>query len=291
MVDYHYTPPFDYSNGLRDIVNSICQTVDEREQDAVPSVVWSSDSTVVVPSGGTVSLVASPSDPVMDVQVPVVPGDITASGPGAVTATIDHTSGQSVTITLAATGGDAVVTHVQLRGVTVPVARRNIVCASDPYSIGIHGTKVFQGTIPWATSEDVQAVESVILAQYSERSPIIQLHVQVKDDAHLHQILERSISDRITIVNGELVMNAEFYIENISHTVLRNDPDKLPVHEAVFGCDRIIRSPITNPFTFDKVGAGFDDGQFGGLVADDPATIFIFDHPTNGKFDTGVFGT
>ena len=50
-------------------------------------------------------------------------------------------------------------------------------------------------------------------------------------------------------------------------------------------------SPVQNPFTFDEVGAGFDQGEFGGTAVDNPDTVFIFDHVTQGQFDTGVFAT
>ena len=46
-----------------------------------------------------------------------------------------------------------------------------------------------------------------------------------------------------------------------------------------------------NPFTFDKAGAGFDDGVFDPTGFDDPDAVFIFDHPVQGQFDLGQFGT
>ncbi len=64
-----------------------------------------------------------------------------------------------------------------------------------------------------------------------------------------------------------------------------------PVHYVSFGCEQAGIVVSDNPFTFDKTGAGFDDGVFGGTGSDDPATVFIFDHPTQGQFDVGRFGT
>lgn len=290
-MSFDYTPPFEYANGWRDIVNVVAQTVNERVPNAQISVVWSTDSLLSVPSGSTVTLKVALSDPVLDAVTPTYPVDLMKTGAGTLTAVLDRASGQSVSIDLTASGGDVVVSYIQLRARPVPVTRMISIDEEDPYSVGIHGERRFQGDIPWANVNDAAAVADTVLSQYSERSPIVRLHVQAKDTAHLQQMLTRTVSDRITIVNGEMGLNGDFFIEQVSHTIYRTDPDKLPVHETVFGCDRILEASIANPFTFDKTGAGFDDGQFAGLISDNPSTIFIFDHATQGQFDTGVFGT
>lgn len=288
---FDYVPPFEYANGWRDIVNVVQKSVEERVPDSQITVVWSTDALFSVPSGSTVTVTVVTSDPMMSAVTPTAPVDIITTGAGTLTSALNRTSGQSISIDLTAAGGDVVVAYLQLRARLLPVSRMISVDEEDPYSIGIHGVRRFQGDIPWANANDTMAVADTILAQYSERSPIVRLHVQAKDTAHLQQMLTRTVSDRVTIVNGEMGLNGDFFIEQVAHTIYRTDPDKLPVHETVFGCDRIISGPIVNPFTFDKSGAGFDQGQFAGLVVDDPTTIFIFDHPTQGQFDTGVFGT
>jgi hypothetical protein len=58
----------------------------------------------------------------------------------------------------------------------------------------------------------------------------------------------------------------------------------------VLGCERDLEAP-DNVFTFDQRGAGFDQGVFDLAPADNPATVFIFDDPVQGRFDTGIFGT
>jgi hypothetical protein len=42
-----------------------------------------------------------------------------------------------------------------------------------------------------------------------------------------------------------------------------------------------------NPFTFDKVGAGFDDGTFDPIGCSDPGEVWIWD--TQSEFDVNTF--
>jgi hypothetical protein len=56
-----------------------------------------------------------------------------------------------------------------------------------------------------------------------------------------------------------------------------------------FGVEKI-PPVVTNPFTFDLAGAGFDQGQFVGGGIDNPATMFRLDTAGQG-FDQGVFSS
>lgn len=291
MTTFDYTPPFEYTNGWRDIANSVSEDVNELIPDPSRSVVWRTENTFDIAGGATTTVVVSLNDPAVDAIAPEAGTDFSFTGIGTVTTALNRDSGQTISILLTAVGGAVTVTSLQLRARLLRIARTVNVSLSDPFSIGQFGLKSFQGSIPLATINDVLAVEETILNQYSQRTPIVKLHVQVKDTAHLTEILTRTISDRITIINGELALSGDFFVENVAHTIYRNDPDKLPVHEVVFGCDQVMGSPIANPFTFDVVGAGFDQGMFASLVADDPNKIFIFNDAMQGRFDFGVFAT
>jgi hypothetical protein len=115
------------------------------------------------------------------------------------------------------------------------------------------------------------------------------MRVVAQDPTHLVQILSRTLSDLITIRNDELGLDAGFYIEQLEHTITRIDPDKPPIHALVVGCEKVRDAPNKNPFTFDKTGAGFDDGFFDPIGADDPDTVWIWD--SQSEFDTHEFGT
>lgn len=291
VTGFSYTAPFEYETGWRDIVNSVEATVDERQPDGSVSPVWETQTPFTISSGQTVSISVTTSEPMTGAITPVLNTDYLHTGPGTVTATLSRTSGRTITINLTAATGASTVTFLQLRARLVPVSNMIRVAATDPGSISTFGERRFPGQIPWATANDVAAVADVILSHYAQRRPIVKMRVVAQDPDHLEQILGRTISDRITIRNGELGLDADFFIEQVSHTIRRINPERQPIHAAVFGCERVRVSPVQNPFTFDEVGAGFDQGEFGGTAVDNPDTVFIFDHVTQGQFDTGVFAT
>ena len=291
VTGFDYTAPFVYLHGWRDIINSATFAVEERAPDPVFSVVWSTSTTIVVRDGETVTIDVQADEPFMDLQDLVAGVDAIWNFAVVLTADQFRRSGQSTRIDLKATGGTAVITYLQVRGRSVPVVRTTRVTAEDSVSIASHGKRSYPDTAPWVNTHDALAVASLIIAHYSERRPAVRMRVVAQDPAHLVQILSRSISDRIHIRNDELGLDEDFFIENISHTIRRINPEKLPVHAVVFGCERTLLTSGSNPFTFDKAGAGFDDGTFGLFGVDDPNTVFIFDHPTQGQFDVGLFGT
>ena len=291
VTGFSYTAPFEYETGWRDIVNSVETVVDERQPDIEVDPVWESDSPFSISSGETVSIAVTTNEPMTNAITPQLNSDYFHTGPGTVTVVLSRLSGQTIIIQLTAAGGASTVTFLRLRARLIPVARMIRVTATDPASIGTFGERRFPGQIPWATANDTAAVADVILSHYAQRRPIVKMRVVAQDPDHLEQILGRTISDRITISNGELGLDSDFFIEQVSHTIRRINPERPPIHAGVFGCERVRVSPTQNPFTFDKVGAGFDQGVFGGTAIDDPDLIFIFDDLVQGQFDTGVFAT
>lgn len=288
-ITFEYTPPFEYQHGWRDIVNVVQEDVNERRPDFDSSVVWSSDDPFSVTIGQTLELRIVATDPFRNAIVPVLGVDYQSVGVGIVSMTLSRTSGQAVTLRITAIGGDLTILNLQLRARPIPVTRTIQVTEADPLSISVHGEKAYPNDIPLVTANDVSAVAQVILAHYSMRRPIIRMRVVACDPDHLIQIFSRTISDKIRIINSELGMDAEFFIERLDHVISKIDPQKSPIHSVVFGCERELDDPNTNPFTFDKIGAGFDDGFFDPLAANDPATMWIWD--SQSEFDVNRLAT
>jgi hypothetical protein len=294
VPDYQFIPPFEYSHGWRDIVNDVTFSVEERQPDAGLSTVWESNSTVSLAIGQSVTIDVQASDPFLDAQDIEDGTDIIYSGAGVPSVLLSRRSGQSAAITITATGGSVTITYLRLRARSVPVVRTVQVAAADSTSISRHGQRTYGDEAPWAGTYDALAVAQLLLAAYSERRPTVSLRIVSSDLAHHLQVVQRQISDLITIRNSELGLFGEFFIENIQHALARmagQDDCPGPVHYATFGCERSGIVIPDNPFTFDKPGAGFDDGVFDPTAADNPETVFIFDHPTQGQFDFGQFGT
>lgn len=290
VTGFHFTKPFTYSHGWRDIINSVAFEVSEREVDSALSVVWSSDSTISLAIGESTEITVS-GEPFMNAVTPVAGTDFTVSGAGTVQVVLDRTSGASAKITLLAIGGSVVVSNLQLRARAIPVQRTIKIVRKDSGSISAHGEKTYPDPAPWANAQDAAAIANMILLHYAQRRPTVQLRVVTSDPAHFIQVLTRTISDRIHITNGEMGLDDDFFVERVTHTITRrNMTGRAPVHTVVLGCEKQLET-TANPFRFDVRGAGFDQGVFDPIQADDAATVFIFDHPTQGKFDTGLFGT
>lgn len=292
VTGFHFTDDtFVYSNGWKDIVNSVSFDVDIRQPDLELSAVWSSSDTISLTNGESRVLNVSGSDPFMNAVTPIVGTDFTLSGAGTLTVMLDRTSGASATITITAVGGSVQVLSMQLRAQAVRVTNTVKVELQDGVSIGEHGEKSYPDTAPWTGPNDALALATLVIQRYSERLPTVQLRVVSENPSHWKQVVGRNIGDRITIQYDEMGMDADFFIESIAHTVQRIWTTKPPVHAVVFGCERCPDSAPSNPFTFDKRGAGFDQGVFDPVASDDPHTIWIWDDPVQGTFDGGLFAT
>jgi hypothetical protein len=287
-----YTPPFVYQHGWRDIVNDVLQDVDQRSQNTDLTAVWNTSSPFSILTGQTIEIKAVASDPFLVAVAPTATGsepDIVYTGTGTVTTTLSRTSGQSTIIRVTSVGGPATILSMQLRARAIPVGRTIQIREQDPASITLHGLRTYPQDIPLATANDVEAVSEVIVAQYATRRPLVSMRIVAQDPTHLVHIFARTVSDLITIRNDELGLDAGFYIEQLDHTITRINPDRPPIHALVVGCEKVRDAPNVNPFTFDKTGAGFDDGFFDPIAADDPNTVWIWD--TQSEFDTHEFGT
>lgn len=286
-----FTAPFTYSHGWRDIVNSVQFDVEERQVDSVYSAVYSTSDIISLGIGQSFELTFSGNDPFIDAITPVLNTDYSTSGPGVLNVTLSRTSGASAKLTLLAVGGAVVVQTLQVRAHAIPIVRAVKISRIDAESITTHGERSYPGHAPWANANDADAIASMVLIRYAQRRPTIQLRIVTQDPVHFVQVLERTVGDRITVINDEMGLNSDFFIERVTHQIQRfNQSGKPPVHSVVFGCekDQVLSA---NPFRFDVRGAGFDQGTFDPIQTDDPDSVFIFDDPVQGQFDLGLFGT
>ena len=256
-----FSQPMTYDTGWRDIVNTIIVPVGQRNQAAL-GVVWQTDATIAVPAGSTTTVIAQSGDPFTSAVTPVAGTDYTLLT-GAATASLSRTSGQAVTITFTDSGAGSIVTALQLRASPVTVARTVQVSVTDTASQTAYGRRGLPSGIDLgdATVEDVVAVATTLVTRYAQRKPIVTIPVANLNDKRLTQQLARDLSDRVHITDTETGLNADFFIEQISH--------------ATSGTGRV----LTTTFGCEKADAT------------SPANVFVFDDATNGKFGTGKFGT
>lgn len=256
-----YSMPMSYDTGWRDIVNTIIVSVDQRSQ-AELTAVWSTDGAIAVPAGTSVTVIAQASDPFLNAVTPVAGTDYTLLT-GAATAALSRTSGQSTTITFTDAGAGSIITDLQLRANPVTVARTVQVSVTDAASQTAYGVRGLPSgiDISGASVEDVVAVATTYVTRYAQRQPIVTIPVNNLNDKRLTQQLARDLSDRVHITDTELGLNADFFIDQISHVTSGHGR----VLTTTFGCEK--------------------------ADATSPANVFTFDAATNGKFNTGKFGT
>lgn len=280
-----YSAPVSYDQGWRDVYNVVVISVDERSPEPELSAIWSSDLTYSILSGSTYTITATSNDPFIGAITPVAGTDYQLRS-GSALITLSQTAGKSLTISIAATG-DTVIDTLQIRGYSVPVVRTVRIEEQQDTSIVRYGRKSYPDNAKLASLEDARALADITLSYRSERLPTFQFTIIGDRDARLDQGFGRNLSDRITIVNAELGMNRDFYIEQIDHVL----PLGGLFPRTTFGCEAT-PPQADSPFTFDDATLGkFGTGKFGSAPLDVASTIFIFDHATQGKFGTGLFAT
>lgn len=288
---FGYTAPFVYIHGWRDIINHVSQDVEIRTPEPGISEVWRDGGFYQIAAGETLSLNTVSSGPFFITTDfgPFVEFD-SISGAASLSISISRTSGQSVMLHLEAVGAPVSFTGIRLLARRLSSESLAKVDEEDSSSVQRHGDKFYPFDIVWADKNNVEALAQIILAHYAERRPTVQMRITSCDADHLLQILTRTISDRITIRNDELRLFSDFFVESVAHTIQRINTEQGVVHSVILGCEKTLEV-MNDCFTFDKVGAGFDQGVFCGEGIDNPETVFIFDDLDNGQFDFGVFGT
>lgn len=276
-----FSDPVEYNIGFRDLINSVDYAVEEREPGEFVTF-WVTDSTFTVAAGETLEIIAHADDPLFDVAVPEVDTDYTLLQ-GTVEITLNRTSGKTFTISIFGTTA-AYIEGMKLRSYGALVRRTFSVTASNPDSITKYGIAHpdEQFAPKWLSKPDAKAISDRIVALRGERLPIMSFTVKNANDTRKVQMLSRTISDRVTIVEAQTGTNHDHYIERVKHSI--GEGGKL--HSVEFGCERV--QTTATQFMFDVAGAGFDQGTFGLSSTDDATTVFILDDSTSGhRLGTG----
>lgn len=251
-----FSGPLVYDQGWRDVVNDVAFDVEERAPEADLSEIWTTDQTYVIAPSTSVYVTFSTDEPFLDADVSSY--EVLTGSAGI---NIDPTQGTSATLQIYSGGTGGTVTNIKVTGHKVAVSRTITVSASDATSIAAYGSKSGPDSAGKASTEDAQALANLAVMQRKVRLPIVSLDINSDNATRLAQIMNRNLSDRITIVDAETGLNRDFTVEQIKHSVTEAGL----LHTTTFGCEAV------------PTGAGLDD----------PTTVFIFDHPTNGKFGTG----
>ncbi len=275
--------PITYNHGWAEIVNAVSVEVPLRQVDPNLSAVWSTQGLLTVVAGVDLTLTATASTAFTGAVVPEQDTDYVLQS-GTLAITLSQTSGQSTVITLSSAGG-AIIQDLQLRA--YPIDSTGItVTVEDSSSVAQFGPKTIESSLlpVWANQYDVFAILSLLIAKRAGRLPTLQVTMRGAGNAlRLAECLGRNLSDRVHITESLTGLDSDCFIEQIAHVVDQGGAQ----HVTTFGVEKV-PPLVTNPFTFDVSGEGFDQGLFAGGGLDNPATMFRFDTAGVG-FDQGVF--
>lgn len=282
-----YSAPLEYDHGWKDIVNVVSHAVPVRQLSGELSAVWQTSGLISISDGETVPVAARASSAFSGAVVPEAGTDYTLLS-GVVSMTLSRTAGQSTTVYVTASGGPAVISDLQVRAYALETVSTRIVSAEETVSIGRYSRRGLPvGRDPvWAGVNDVVAIADLILAQRAERLPVISLTMRGANDTRLTQQLSRNLSDRVTVVNAELGLNGDCYIEQISHTI----SDAGEMHTTVFGLERVPTVASGLLILDDATLGKLDVGKLGGIGQSAASTVFILDDATQGQLGVGLLG-
>jgi hypothetical protein len=285
VVEPCFGRPFSYDEAWGNVINTASIAVPIRRQ-GLPSVVWSSTDVIDLSTGQTKLIKAVPSDPFLNAIAPVMTTDITVSaGSATVTATLDRTSGGAVTIFLTAPGPSRILA-LQLRASPVPVARTETVTLSDASSVADYGARSHPD-IPFASVNDVTAIVNATLAMRAQPLPVIQVTFQVGGTTTTQMqraaaVLARNLSDRVTVVEPETQLSADFYVESISHELTGDEN-----HVVTVGLEAC-PTQVANVLILGSATRGIlGTNRLGKQGLDDPSTVFVLGTSVLG---TGLLG-
>lgn len=231
--------PISYNAGLQNVVN--IATVTQKERSAkTAAAVWSATQTIVMAPGETRTIVARGSDIFTAARTPTVAnGDITVSAGSFTSTSLDRTSGATCTITLVADTSGATVTALRLWAQLVSVDSTTF--ASN--SVDTSASRVKYGIRPYPLNtraeialNTLQDFCNAIVGLYALPRPVVVITVNNNDAARLTQILNRTLSDRITVIDTASGFSGDVFIERIEHAIQRGGT----LHLVNFGCEKVV---------------------------------------------------
>lgn len=227
---------FRYDPGMKDVIN-ICRTEVKVRSLGSLAKVWELGETLTLGGNETRKIKATSSDPFKDAATPVVSTDYTVSAGSVSTVALDRTSGQSCTISITAGVNGATITGLQLRAKALTVTSTTAVEST----IDTGTSKIRYGVRELALESraeialnDARDLVNAVVSLYQEPRPTVFITVNNGHADRLTQLLSRKISDRITIVEPQTGLNADFFIEQIRGSISEGGKS----HSVTFGCEK-----------------------------------------------------
>jgi hypothetical protein len=224
-----------YDPGFKNIYNRATYVTRRRALGSLGKV-WEYGATLTLTANESVTLIIRPSDanPFQDAVTPVAATDYTVSAGSLSSVTLSASSGLVAFLTLVAGASGATVngvtsTGIQLRAKPLTVVSETVVQNGVDASASIAKySPIPGGNVPrtlavqgWPEIEPVgaQAVCNAWVNRYKEQHPQVSIAIRNADGDHVQQILERQVSDRITLTDANTGLAAAVWIETKQTTI------------------------------------------------------------------------
>lgn len=250
-----YYQHLSYEPRWEDVINRVTITTKQRALAGAPTVVWKLGTPLTVASPNAVTIWARGQDPFRNAITPVDTVDYTVAG-GTVFLALSQTGGGGVEIVVQAISGVPVISNLQLRAYSYPVVGETQIEASTTVPDAEEKTLTISAW-PEIDPAQAQAIADSYLERYSDSRPIITLTFQNADGPHMEKILDLEISDRITIINQHLGLNADAYVERIRHEITGAGR-----HAITLACEPVFSLGSVG-FAWDAAGSLWDTATWG----------------------------
>jgi hypothetical protein len=228
-ADALYVTALEYSPGWK-VVYARATYATRRRALGPLGVVWSYGADIALAAGQSRTLFARPGDPFQNAVAPVAGVDYAYAG-AAPTVALDATSGFLAILTLTGGSGGTTITGpaasptsgLQLRArplavVSETIAQSSIDPSSSETAYGAVQT-LDVGGWPEVDPAMAEGVCNAWVARYRVQRPQVTVSVVAVDGPHLRQIVERGVSDRITLRAEATGIVADVWIEAIEIVV------------------------------------------------------------------------
>jgi hypothetical protein len=134
----------------------------------------------------------------------------------------------------------AYLTTIQAQGFAVLVSDPGVISESDATSQTLYGERTYQNPSDWLPdSQEARDWALYNLGLYKDPNPQLEIAVLAnKDQNHLHDVLKRDISDRVTVRatgSSGLGINEDFFIEGEVHNIDRRRTHKVTYRLSAVG--------------------------------------------------------
>jgi hypothetical protein len=232
------------------------------------AVVWSYGADITLSPNQQRTLIARPSDPFMNAVAPVAGTDfVVSSGTAAVALT--GSSGVVAFVAITAGPGGCTITGptaspasgLQLRAQPLAVVSETVVQSStDPSaSAAAYGATQTLDVAGWPEI-DVAMAEGVCnawVSRYNVPRPQVTISVRAVDGAHFRQIVERRVSDRISLRSEATGVAADVWIESRELVVAGAGGRRV---EVVWRCEKV---DTVSGFVWDGSTSRWDSALWG----------------------------